>query len=403
MVGQGSKFVEDDVNMNKYHGRRRNATSNINRNVEISSSSQSSSNRIGRVQQNPIYSRLSTNTRQLHNKKDYRWKSGQESACGSKSDTEQRSGPNNRYKYKKTNKEVYSAMQSVGRLKITPKSYKIGDDNNDKAAKLLIPSQSFCKLAGMDQGVFDLIVSFMQQYFTCFDKNREELLAAYHTNALFSMSFNLKSQAIPYKRTTRFGAYVRESRNQCFVQNEERVYEMLQRSNISIIAHLKKLASTEHVSSSLKLDTCFFQPNMVTFSISGVYKERHSAEEKFSCFRSFQRTFVCVPVSSDQMIIVNEQCMISNLSEQQLKVYKEEALGSPKSSNIQQPSMSIESTGDPKKDMIAKFSRLTNLTDNWSKDCLEFSHWNFAVAEKNFYEHRNEIPAEAYKSAQSMN
>ncbi len=31
MVGQSSKFIEEDVNMNNYHGRRRNAASNINR------------------------------------------------------------------------------------------------------------------------------------------------------------------------------------------------------------------------------------------------------------------------------------------------------------------------------------------------------------------------------------
>lgn len=31
MVGQSGKFIEEDVNMNNYHGRRRNAASNINR------------------------------------------------------------------------------------------------------------------------------------------------------------------------------------------------------------------------------------------------------------------------------------------------------------------------------------------------------------------------------------
>lgn len=397
MVGQSNKFIEDDVNMSKYHGRRRNATSNINRNIEISSS-QGSSSRIGRVQQNPIYSRLSTNTRQ---KKDFKWnKNSQDTGSGSKSDPEQRSS-NSRFRYKKTNRDVRATMESVGRLKITPKSLKIGDDNV-KEVKSLLESQAFCKLANMQQGVFDLIVNFMQQYFTCFDKNRDELLAAYHANALFSMSFNLKSQCIPSKRTVRFGPYVRESRNQLFVQDKTRVHEMLHRSNISIIAALKKFAYTEHISNSFKLDACFYQPNMVTFSISGVYKEKRTPEEKYSCFRSFQRTFICIPVANDQMIIVNEHCILSNLSERQSKVYKEEDLYSPNTSIAQQPGTTTESTGDPKLDMIRKFCLLTNLSENWAKDCLEFSNWNFAVAEKNFYEHKNEIPADAFKSNNLM-
>lgn len=162
---------------------------------------------------------------------------------------------------------------------------------------------------------------FIIRYFTCFDKNRDELLAAYHPKAIFSISFNLKSQAVSSRKALRFGSYVKDSRNLVYVKNDgkyhnnlcfflwislklksfvsERLDDMLHKNNLEIVAWLKKMPTTEHVSESLKLDSSFYQAHMLTFSISGVYVEKRSADEGTSCYRSFQRTFVCVPVSSE--------------------------------------------------------------------------------------------------------
>lgn len=210
-------------------------------------------------------------------------------------------------------------MNAVGRLKIGPKSYKIGDTNNEEV-KPLLPSQPYCRLASMSEDVFNLVVAFMQQYFTCFDKSRDELLAAYHSKAFYSISFNLKSNAATTKRAARFGSYVRESRNLQYIKNEERAFELLHRSNIDIVAWLKKLPKTDHLSTSFKLDITSFQHHMITFSMSGIYKELVEERGYSGSLRAFHRTFVCVPVSSSQMIIVNEQTIISNLSDQQIKV-----------------------------------------------------------------------------------
>ncbi len=210
-------------------------------------------------------------------------------------------------------------MTQVGRLKIGPKSYKIGD-TIDKEVKPLISSKPYCKLASMGQEVFDLVVAFMQQYFTCYDKNRDELLAAYHSKAIYSVSFNLKSVASINKRAARFGSYVRESRNLQYVKSEEKAFDMLSKSNLDIVAWLKKLPKTDHLASSFKLDVTSFQQHMITFSMSGIYKELVEDRGYSGSLRAFHRTFVCVPVSNAQMIIVNEQTIISNLSDQQVKV-----------------------------------------------------------------------------------
>lgn len=394
MVGQHGKHSDDDDNFKRYHGTRRNATTNISRQRTWSDEHPSSSSRIGRVNRSdPIYSRLSNFNKQTH-KVDNRWKNTADNSHKDRNQQGDRGGPN-KYKFTKKTREVYKTMEAVGRLKIS-KSYKIGD-TNDSEKKSLLPSQSFCKLSNMEQNVFDLVVKFMQQYFTCFDKSRDELLAAYHPKALFSISFNLKSQATS-RKTSRFGSYVRDSRNLVYVKSDERLEDMLHKNNLEIVAWLKKMPTTEHVSESLKLDSSFFQPHMLTFSISGVYVEKRSADEGASCYRSFQRTFVCVPVSSEQMIIVNEQCIISNLSEQQSKIYKEENLSSDSKKVMSPQSSTFQETPseDPKLSMIKKFSNRTGLNEKWAKDCLEFSDWNYDVAEKNFFEHKSEIPAEAF-------
>lgn len=65
-----------------------------------------------------------------------------------------------------------------------------------------------------------------------------------------------------------------------------------------------------------------------------------------------------------RMIIVNEQCILSNLSEQQTKTYNkvEEATTGAVVAQVS------TNPAEAKQNMIEKFSELTNLTLNWSKE-----------------------------------
>lgn len=401
MVGKGGNY-ENDEQPPRYHGKRRNATTNI------AHDNPSTSNRIYRVSQNPIHSRLSKNPNVHSQGGGPRRSQGNEYSWKNKNYNKQGASVGER---QKQSREIYSTMSAVGRLKIGPKSYKIGDTNNEEV-KPLLPSQPYCKLMNMSQEIFDLVVAFMQQYFTCYDKNRDELLAAYHSKALYSISFNLKSNASTNKRAARFGSYVRESRNLNYVKNEDRAFEMLHRSNIDIVAWLKKMPNTDHLASSFKLDVTSFQQHMITFSMSGIFKDLVEEKGYSGSLRAFHRTFVCVPVSNSQMIIVNEQVIISNLSDQQVKTYKEEL----QKLRVERTS---ESTGksdpeplmnsqfgcivDEKQEMIKKFSETTNVNLKWSKDILEFSNWNFEEARLNFVNYRNDIPADAWLQNHIMN
>lgn len=277
------------------------------------------------------------------------------------------------------------------------KSYAIGEKENGYVKPFVLQSQTNCKLKCIDQNVFDLIVNFLTQYFICYDSNREELLAAYHKSALFSISLNVNRQATyqPHK----FGSYFKDSRNLIYVSGLEKQFKMLHSGNLNIVAFLNKMPKTEHDSTSLKLDSCFFSPNMITFSVTGLVKEGE-ADQKIRPIRSFQRVFVCVPTQNGQMTIVNEQYTISNPSRDMTKATNEIPSSQEMVAEIPQLDPILAEVQDPiRRNMIIEFSKFSKLNLKWSKDCLEYSNWNYDQATSAFLSHKSDIPSDAFLSS----
>jgi hypothetical protein len=74
---------------------------------------------------------------------------------------------------------------------------------------------------------------------------------------------------------------------------------MLHNGNFEIVASIKKMPATEHDSNSLKLDCAYFQPNMIQFSINGVFREG-KLDANIRPYRTFQRTFICIPAADSK-------------------------------------------------------------------------------------------------------
>lgn len=75
---------------------------------------------------------------------------------------------------------------------------------------------------------------------------------------------------------------------------------MLHRGQFDIVASIKKMPHTEHDSNSLKLDCGYFQPNMITFSLTGVLREGKPDSQHQRPYRNFQRTLICVPTADNK-------------------------------------------------------------------------------------------------------
>lgn len=330
---------------------------------------------------------------------------------------------NNRGSSERTNKshknkhgKRIEELKDMGRQS----KYSIGDDNNSET-KPLLPSKPHFQISNMPTDVFDLIVTYVQNYFTCFDTNRENLMGAYNKHCTFSLTINM-SNTVAY-RQYRFDDYVlKENRNLKRLvgkdeHHDEKRFRLQHKGYIDTLAQICKLPATEHDPRSFKLDIDFFMPNMIKFSLSGVYKEGKSTD-KVRPLRSFHRVFVCIPDPASQMTIVNEQLTISHLTKDQHKTYyyipPEERVqeNSMKDTLAPTPAEELRKTNatqlpagdlsqfpeltEQQKIMLEQFSTQSRLNFEWSKHCLDHVNWNFDEAARAFVQFKDSIPKDAY-------
>ena len=81
--------------------------------------------------------------------------------------------------------------------------------------------------------------------------------------------------------------------------HRERRYRLLHQGHIDTVSAICKLPPTEHEPKSFKLDSCFFMPNLISFTLSGVFREGKPTD-KVRPLRAFNRVFVCIPDANTQ-------------------------------------------------------------------------------------------------------
>jgi nuclear RNA export factor len=79
---------------------------------------------------------------------------------------------------------------------------------------------------------------------------------------------------------------VENSRNLTRVQGEVRRHKLLHKGRLPIVSFLSLLPKTEHDATSFTLDLAFTSKTMMTFTVTGVFKERDS---KYQGIRHFNR------------------------------------------------------------------------------------------------------------------
>jgi hypothetical protein len=323
----------------------------------------------------------------------------------------------------RNSKKKRNAMEKLRNMGGKPKLV-IGEDD-EKVTKALLPCTPHCKLSSTPDEVFQLIVGYVQKYFTCYDGDRQGLLGAYNPKVIFSLCLNMTNEYSG--RSFRFvESVLKENRNlKRIIGNDDYHFDkrakLLHIGYIDTVNTLCKLPLTEHEPSSFKLDNCFFSNNMINFSLSGVFKEGKSTDN-VRPLRSFHRTFVCIPDPNSQMTIVNEQFTISNVSHGQYKKYfapkpkiEEEkqtidttpptAAGAsvqvatsilPQNTMILPPE--LIGLSEIQCLMIQQFSTESRLNLEWSKHCLDHSKWIYEDAAKAFMQFKDSIPIAAYIS-----
>lgn len=83
-------------------------------------------------------------------------------------------------------------------------------------------------------------------------------------------------------------------------QSNEKKFRLIKQGHLETVNFLTKMPKTEHEPSSFKLDSCFYSENLISFEISGVFREGASSEN-VRPLRCFSKVFVCIPDPSSQL------------------------------------------------------------------------------------------------------
>jgi nuclear RNA export factor len=165
--------------------------------------------------------------------------------------------------------------------------------------------------------VGDFIGKFLEQYFSVYDSDsREPLAMAYHEEAMMSMSAQFPR--VSQDNTTK--EYVQDSRNlqlDFIRENAPRRDRLLHRKRLQIVGFLDKLPRTQHDLTSFTLDVPFATDRLVTFAVTGIFRER--AEKPPCPIRQFSRMFVVIP-QGEGLCIVNDSLCITGATREQTEV-----------------------------------------------------------------------------------
>lgn len=82
-------------------------------------------------------------------------------------------------------------------------------------------------------------------------------------------------------------------------QSNEKKFRLIKQGNLEAVNFLTKMPKTEHEPSSFKLDSCFYSDSLISFEISGVFREG-APSENVRPLRSFSKVFVCIPDPNSQ-------------------------------------------------------------------------------------------------------
>ena len=164
----------------------------------------------------------------------------------------------------------------------------------------------------------DFIRRFVQQYFITYDSdNRGDLAMAYHENATMSMAVNFP-RFVDDDVAQEYRAESRNLNNREAMGNTAKRDRLLYRKRLQIVGFLDRLPKTQHDTSSFTLDIPFATERLMTFTVTGAFRERlpASSAKRSYIIRFFSRVFIVVP-QGEGLCIINDQLTITNPSRQQ--------------------------------------------------------------------------------------
>ena len=235
-----------------------------------------------------------------------------------------------------------------------------------------------------------ILKNFVQNFFKIYDSadtnDRQELLPAYHNDAVFSVTTH---NTISNKQNSKgLNDYYNHSRNLVTLKSLDKKTSLVKNKKLSVVALLTELPATRHLLESLILDVCLVTEACLVFNLKGVF-----LEGKDMTPRSFTRSFVGVPESGAKFLIINDHLTVRQATDKEIANLENGATQSLSTGAAESTNLSAE-----QQEMLQRFSQQSGMKPKYSLDCLSSSNWDFQTAAAKFNELKqgDKLPPEAF-------
>ncbi|KAM6953661.1 nuclear RNA export factor 1 isoform 2-T2 [Aplochiton taeniatus] len=218
---------------------------------------------------------------------------------------------------------------------------------------------------GSDE-IKSIILRFLQQYYSIYDSgDRQLLLDAYHEGASFSLSTPYSNQN-PSRSS--LGEYHKDSRNLKRLKDPSTRFRLLKHTRLNVVAFLNELPKTQHDTASFNVDVNTYTNTLLTFTVSGVFKEVDGKSRESTM--AFSRVFITVPAGNSGLCIVNDGLFLRTATTEEIRRAFVAPAPTPSSSPV--PTLSA-----PHQEMLSAFSVTSGMNMEWSQKCLQDNEWDF--------------------------
>ncbi|XP_041653355.1 nuclear RNA export factor 1 isoform X2 [Cheilinus undulatus] len=234
-----------------------------------------------------------------------------------------------------------------------------------------------------------LILRFLQQYYSIYDSgDRQPLLDAYHDGASLSLTTPYSTQN-PSRSS--LGEYHKDTRNLKRVKDSMMRFRLLKHTRLNVVAFLNELPKTQHDIASFNVDVNTYTNTLLSFTVSGVFKEVVVDGKSRESTMAFSRVFITVPAGGSGLCIVNDQLFIRMATTEEIRRAFVAPAPTPSSSPV--PTLTAQ-----QQEMLTAFSLKSGMNLEWSQKCLQDNEWDFNTAAQVFTQLKTEgkIPDVAF-------
>uniref|UniRef100_A0A3B4ZMW3 Nuclear RNA export factor 1 n=1 Tax=Stegastes partitus TaxID=144197 RepID=A0A3B4ZMW3_9TELE len=177
----------------------------------------------------------------------------------------------------------------------------------------------------------------------------QPLLDAYHDGASLSLTTPYSTQN-PSRSS--LGEYHKDSRNLKRIKDSTMRFRLLKHTRLNVVAFLNELPKTQHDIASFTIDVNTYTNTLLSFTVSGVFKE-------------------------GELCVVNDQLFIRMATTEEIRRAFVAPAPTPSSSPV--PTLTA-----PQQEMLTAFSQKSGMNLEWSQKCLQDNEWDFNRAAQIF-------------------